>query len=130
MDAEQRRLELVGSLRNYLTRPGGADEVTHSMDTPVLEDPPLIEGEQPDLLARGLSNKLIIGLVKTGPEVANKQSLHQYKAFGSHLDPETGEGATLNLAVPKNLKAEAREALEAAGLTSTQFHLIGVDRPN
>lgn len=104
--------------------------MTHSVDTPMLEDPPLIEGEQPDLLARGLSSKLIIGLVKIGPDVADEQSLRQYKAFGGHQDPETGEGATLNLAVPKKLKGEAKEALEAAGLTSTQFHLIGVDRPN
>jgi hypothetical protein len=72
MDAEQKRLELVGWLRSQLTRVPGDDLViTHSLDTAMLEDPPLIDGEQPDLLARAGGGRLIIGLAKAGPEFSS-----------------------------------------------------------
>jgi hypothetical protein len=127
MDAEQRRLELVAHLRHYLTRPESHAEVTHSVDTEVLGNPPLLNGQQPDLLARGLGGKLIIGLVKVGDRLSDEQSLRQYKAFGSYRDPATREGAALNLAVPSPLRARAQEALEAAGLSPMQFNLVGIN---
>lgn len=124
---EQRRLEGVGRLRGWLTRnPGDDITITHALDTPLLPDPEPLDGQQPDLLARGLGNKLIIGLVRSGPDFSDEQTLEQFRVLGNFEDKETEERAALNLAVPSELKAEAEAGLRQAGLTPEQFNLIGM----
>lgn len=128
MDEEQRRLERISSLRDWLTRfPGEDTTVTHGQGTPDgLPEPELIDSHQPQLLARGLSNTLIIGLVEMGPDFTDEQSLNRFRALGKFLDPATGERAALNVAVPKELLRDAERGLEMAGLTSDQFTVYGL----
>lgn len=123
-----KRLTLIATLRDRLPLEGDR-EVTHALETPLLPDPPLIGNEQPDLLARGLGGKLIIGLAKTGPDFSDEQSRRQYQAFAGYRDPESDENAALNLVVPAKFKGEADAALERAGLSQEQFFVLGVHFP-
>jgi hypothetical protein len=126
MDDEQKYLERISSLRYQLTRlPGGSTRITHTLGgLDGLPDPDPIEGHQPHLLARGISNTLIIVLIKLGPEFTDEQSLKQFKSLGNFRDPETGERAALNVAVPKELVEEAERGLIDAGLADEEFNVL------
>jgi len=123
MELDQTRRELISRLRGGLTRPGNSVTVTHSLDHPALKDPPLIRGEQPDLLGRGLGHTLIIGLVKSEPDLTDDESLRQYQVFGNYRDPETNELAILHLAILREFRELAQAALEEAGLTDNSYFI-------
>jgi len=127
MDGDLRRLELVGWLREQLTRSSGDGiEVTHSLDTLRLPDPDAIEGRQPDLLGRALGGKLVIGLARIGSAISDEQSLEEYRFFASYREPGFDENAALNIAVPGESKLEAKAALAQAGLSPEQFNIVAI----
>jgi hypothetical protein len=128
MDDEQKYLERISSLRYQLTRlPGDSTRITHTLGgLDGLPDPAPIEGHQPHLLARGMSNTLIIGLVETGPDFTDEQTLERFRALGSFIDQKTGERAALNVAVPKELVEEAERGLKDAGLTAEEFNVLSL----
>jgi hypothetical protein len=120
-----KRHQLINTLRDRLAIDGSV-AVTHIVGTPSIPEPPLIGDEQPDLLARGLGNKLIIGLAKTGPDFSDEESIRQYRAFAAHHDQESDERAAFDLVVPAEFRRRAEVALEEAGLTEEQFFVIGL----
>lgn len=130
MDDEQKYLERISSLRFQLTRlPGDSTRITHTLGgLDGLPDPDPIEGHQPHLLARGMSNTLIIVLIKLGPEFNDEQSLEQFRTLSHFIDPETSERAALNVAVPKELVEEAKRGLKDAGLTDEEFNVLPLPR--
>ena len=130
MDDELRYLEHLSSLSYWLTRmPGSGIKITHTrVAVDGLPEPEPIEGQQPDLLARSSSGKLIIGLVHPGPDFSDEQSLERFRTLGNFTDPESDERAALNVVVPKGLRDPAEAGLRAAGLTPEEFNVIGSPR--
>lgn len=130
MDDELRYLERLSSLRYWLRRiPSSEITITHTrVAVDGLPEPELIEGHQPDLLARGPSGKLIIGLIHPGPDFSDDQSLERFRVLGNFIDPESDERAALNVAVPKDLRDPAEAGLRAAGLTPEEFNVLGLPR--
>jgi hypothetical protein len=128
LEAGDKRHHLINALRDRLSIEGSG-AVTHVIGTPSIPEPPLIDGEQPDLLARGLGNKLIIGLAKTGPDFSDEESVRRYRTFSGYHDPESDERAAFNLVVPAEFRRRAEAALEEAGLTQEQFFVLGLGFP-
>lgn len=112
---EERHRQLVWALRDRLP----LDQITptHDISTELLPEPPAINGYQPDLLARGLAETLVIGVAKDGTELDSPSAIEEYRAFTAYKDPQSGELAALIVVVLSEDKQKAEKALAQAGVS-------------
>jgi hypothetical protein len=110
-----RHRHLVWALRDRL--PLEQITPTHDISTELLPDPPLIDGYQPDLLAKSLAETLVIGVAKDGTELDSPTAIEEYRAFTAYKDPQSGELAALIVVVANEDKQKAEVALAKAGVS-------------
>lgn len=105
-------------------------EVSQAAGASLLPDPPAIGRHEPDALARGLSQTLIIGEAKTGPDLFEEVSQEHFYDFTHHLDEQTGELAAFVLIVPAGWREEAERALAAADADPDRYSIVTAAVPN
>lgn len=119
--------DLVHSLVEQISRDHGL--VSHAARIGTLPDPPAIGRHEPDVLARGLSETLVIGEAKVGEDLFTETTQEQLHDFTHHVDEQTGEVAALVLAVPGGWRDEAQRALAAADADPERCSIIQVNLP-
>ena len=119
---------LVSALVEHIAR--NHAEVSHGAGIGTLPDPPKIGRHEPDVLARGVGDKLVIGEAKIGDDLDAETSQEQFSDFTTHVDDSSGEAAVMVLAVPKGWRGEAEKAIRAAGGNLERATVVEVGLPN
>jgi hypothetical protein len=95
------------------SEPGDVKHVAVRAGRPSYAVPSLISGHQPDVLILRQSLPTLIGVIRTGPDLASEDSRVGLRAFCHHRDSQGP--AAVCLCVPTGYQAEAEAALLAAG---------------
>jgi hypothetical protein len=117
---------LVSSLASRLALEGVDWQYGAGFGT--LPAPPRVGRHEPDLLGRDAGGAIVIGEAKLGPELLSEHTAEQLADFSTYAPDD--EAATLYLMVPFGWKAEAEEAVRAAGGSLEQVTIRELELPH
>jgi hypothetical protein len=118
---------LVSALVEHIAR--NHAEVSNAAGVGTLPDPPKIGRHEPDVLARGVGDKLVIGEAKIGDDIDAPTSQEQFADFTTYLDDSSGESAVMVLAVPEGWREKAEQAIREAGGNLDHATVVEVGLP-